>query len=145
MVHQDHYHTRAHIRIFTNMFTSVRYTLQHKLLRGCKLAGRNEFSIHSESVLWSPTDCSRWPERQCWNLHLRSSVIVLRMAASPRSAEWRPARRQRFAAGMQTCWKYAGPFVQHGYQFLLQTHEHMKPLPEVSNMIRIASSTSTLM
>ena len=42
-------------------------------------------------------------------LHLQSSVPVLGTAISPRSAEWRPARPERFAICMQTCWKYAGP------------------------------------
>jgi len=42
-------------------------------------------------------------------LHLRSSVPVLGTAISPRSAEWRPARPERFAICMQTCRKYAAP------------------------------------
>jgi len=55
-------------------FSSVRHTLQHKVLRGCRPVGRGGFSIHAVTVLWrwrtsasGLEDCSRWPQQQRWN------------------------------------------------------------------------------
>jgi len=63
-------------------FSSVRYTLQHKVLRSCRPAGRGGFSIHADTVLWRwrtsascPEDCSRWPERQRWNFVCRVPLL----------------------------------------------------------------------
>ena len=98
-------------------FSSVGYALQHKVLRGCRPAGRAGFSIHAETVPCRWKTGANGPEEDCpsmtgvaaLKLRLWSSVAVLGTARSPRFAERRPARRERFVVGMQTCWKYAGP------------------------------------
>jgi len=75
-------------------------------------------SIYAKTVLCrvrtnanSPVDCSRWQMTRAatLKLRLRSSVDVLGTVRYPRSAERRPTQPERFAVGMQTCWKYMGP------------------------------------
>ena len=54
-------------------------------------------------------DCPSMTGAATMKLRLPSSVAVLGTTRSPRSAERRPARPERFVVGTQTCWKYAGP------------------------------------
>jgi len=93
-------------------FTSLRYTVQHNVLRGLGLLEHVGF----QSTRRNCSSEQKWSGRlfqvtgaAALKLRLPSSVAVLGTARSPRSAERRPARPERFAVGMQTCWKHAGP------------------------------------
>jgi len=66
------------------MFSLVRYTLQHKVLRSRRPAERGGFSVHTETVLWRwrmranhTEDCCRWLERQCWDFICSVPLLFL--------------------------------------------------------------------
>jgi len=95
------------------MFSSVRYTLSST--QGVRHAGSGGYfnprrNCHLEDECKWSWRLFQMTAAATLKLRWRSSVAVLDTARSPPSAEERrPAQPERFAVGMRTCWKYAGP------------------------------------
>ena len=67
--------TRCHTHTPHPLRPAFLYTLQHKVLRCCRPAGRGGFLVLAETVRWrwrmstnGPEECSIWPMQQHWNL-----------------------------------------------------------------------------